>query len=113
MSDWSEGWLVKNETYYKAYKKKSAELDKKQSADWEDDLQDLIAPKTYTNTELSDAFRSDFNATASLCYTVTLKKDGSAYLTNYKFYDKFKSILNDKANDVVGAFGTGGALDSM
>jgi len=30
MAKFSEGWLVKNETYYKAYKNKSAELDKTQ-----------------------------------------------------------------------------------
>jgi len=103
--------LVKNETYYKAYKKKSAELDKSQSEDWEKDFQDTLTPTTYTNTELSDKFRKEFNKTASLCYTVT--KNGVTKHSNYKFYDKFISILNDKVSAVTTAFTTSPALDSM
>jgi len=72
---------------------------------------DTLTPTTYTNTELSDDFRKEFNATASLCYTVT--KKGVAKHTNYKFYDKFITILNDKVNGVLTAFTTSPVLDSM
>jgi hypothetical protein len=112
MADWASSWMVKNETFYKEYKKYSDKLDKDQSEVWSTDFMDTLEPVTFTNTELSAEFRKEFNTTAAMCYTLTKKKDGSSVGT-YKFIDYFKYLVKGKVDGINAAISTNPIIDSM
>lgn len=71
-------------------------LDAEQDKKWHSSFLERFYPKTFTNLDYSAEFRETFNASATQCYNVTYNANGTNKYTNKKFYDTYKSKLDEK-----------------